>query len=101
MSIPRSIQLGALLALMLAFAMAANARTLSMTGEWFQNRGPLIDIPSAGGQIGCGGGAPNGCIANLKPINGGIPGAASVAGESVWHSDCENSHLTVAQTGNT
>jgi hypothetical protein len=64
---------------MLVFATAASAtRNLSMTGEWFQNRGPLIDIPSAGGQGPCGGGAPNGCIANLKPVNGGVPGAATV-----------------------
>lgn len=80
MSIPRSIQLGALVALMLAFAMAANARNLSMTGEWFMNRGPLIDIPTNGGQVPCGGGAPNGCMNNLKPILGGIPGAGSVVG---------------------
>jgi len=86
MSIPRSIQLGALLALILAFATVANARNLSMTGEWFMNRGPLIDIPTNGGQVFCVGGASaaNGCIGNpgfpLKPKNGGIPGAGTVTG---------------------
>jgi hypothetical protein len=40
----------------------------------------LIDIPTNGGQIFCGGGAPNGCVAGLKPINDGIPGSGSVQG---------------------
>jgi hypothetical protein len=65
---------------MLAFATLANARDLSMTGEWYMNRGPLIDIPTNGGQTPCGGGAPNGCVGNVKPILGGIPGAATITG---------------------
>jgi hypothetical protein len=80
MSIRRSLQLGALASLIFAVATAAGARDLSMTGEWFMNRGPLIDIPTNGGQKPCGGGAPNGCVGNLQPINGGIPGAATVTG---------------------
>jgi hypothetical protein len=82
MSIPRSIQLGAVLALILGVATTASARNLSMTGEWFMNRGPLIDIPVNGGAIFCGGGAPNGCIGqggfNIKPQFGGIQGAATI-----------------------
>ena len=34
---------------LLLIASTANARVLSMTGEWFQNRGPVIDIPQDGG----------------------------------------------------
>ena len=70
----------ALVILALGFASAAGAQvTYQMSGEWFMNRGPLIDIPINGGHTGCGGGAPNGCFSNLKPVNGGIPGSAPVA----------------------
>jgi len=48
-----------------------------MNGEWFMNRGFLIDIPAQGGPVGC---LPSesiidGCISNLRPLNGGIPAA--------------------------
>jgi hypothetical protein len=74
MLIRRTLGLSTLALAILSFAFAgvASARLLSMTGEWFMNRGPLIDIPTNGGQMPCGGGAPNGCIANLKPVLGGI-----------------------------
>jgi hypothetical protein len=44
-------------------------------GEWFQNRGPLVDIPVNGGPVGC---IPatagfQACVKNLRPLNGGIP----------------------------
>jgi hypothetical protein len=73
---------GLLLGLALVAANTATARTLSMSGQWFQNRGPLVDIPNNGGPTGCsplapsGGEISDGCINNLKPINGGIPAAA-------------------------
>ena len=71
------------------------ARTLTMSGEWFQNRGQLIDIPINGGVVFCGGGGVGepigigGCLgakfgvvnatgmvqglAMFKQANGGIP----------------------------
>ena len=80
----RTLKLGAGLFLSLALLVGntASARTLSMTGEWFQNRGPLVDIPARGGAVFCGaaiGGATGiggGCVNFLKPLNGGIPGAS-------------------------
>jgi hypothetical protein len=78
----RTLGLGAaaLLVLALGFASAASAQVVyQMSGEWFMNRGPLIDIPTNGGQQGCGGGAPNGCIGGLQPVNGGIPGWVKMA----------------------
>ena len=66
-------------------------RTLSMSGQWFQNRGPLVDIPNNGGPAACGafvgtaGVLQDGCVNNFKPKNGGIPAAAqaiSVTGGS-------------------
>jgi len=65
------------------FATLANANTnikkaKSMSGQWYQNRGPLVDIPINGGPAGCGGGAPAGCVANLVPVGGGIPGSGTV-----------------------
>ncbi len=79
---------------------SAQARTLSMSGQWFQNRGQLIDIPINGGPVFCGGGGVGepigigGCLgakfgvvnatgvmqglAMFKQALGGVP-AASVA----------------------
>ena len=71
------------------------ARILSMSGQWFQNRGPLVDIPNNGGPGACAAfiGQPrpapasvsDGCVNNFIPANGGIPAAAqaiSVTGGS-------------------
>jgi hypothetical protein len=71
------------------------ARILSMSGQWFQNRGPLVDIPNNGGAGACAAfiGQPrpapasvsDGCVNNFIPQNGGIPAAAqaiSVTGGS-------------------
>jgi hypothetical protein len=75
-----SFKLGAavLLGLLLAFANTASARTLTMNGEWFQNRGPLVDIPANGGAVLCGGPPSTGCVNNLRPLNGGIPASSVV-----------------------
>ena len=57
----------------------AQTRTLSMSGEWWQNRGSLVDIPINGGPVFCiGGSVQTGCANSLKPSNGGIP-ASNVA----------------------
>ena len=70
-----------LIAALAAFALAGAAsaqQQLQMTGEWFQNRGPLIDIPQNGGpqpQSPCN--VTDGCIENLKPANGGVPGVGT------------------------
>lgn len=67
-----------LIAALAAFALAGAAsaqQQLGMTGEWFSNRGPLIDIPQNGGpafQSPCN--VTDGCIENFKPANGGVPG---------------------------
>jgi len=87
----RTLNLGAglLLGLALVAANTAAARTLSMSGQWFQNRGPLVDIPNNGGAVPCFptnfGDVKDGCVNNLRPANGGIPAAAqtiSVTGGS-------------------
>ncbi len=66
---------GCILAVGLLIAQSAAAGPLTMVGEWFMNRGPLVDIPANGGPVFCGG--PNailsGCVSNLRPLNGGIP----------------------------
>jgi len=65
----------------LGLAVSASAQithSLPMTGTWFQNRGPLVDIPVNGGPTFCG---PKnvmaGCIGqggvNFAPANGGVP----------------------------
>lgn len=76
----RSMLLGAvaLLGLILGAANAQAGRTLSMSGEWFQNRGPLVDIPANGGAIFCGGPPATGCVNGLQPLNGGIPAATQL-----------------------
>ena len=64
-------------------------RSLSMSGQWFQNRGPLVDIPNNGGAVPCFptnfGNISDGCLNNLRPVNGGIPAGSqpiSVTGGS-------------------
>jgi hypothetical protein len=68
------LSVGVVLALGLLVAQGAAARTLAMRGEWFMNRGPLVDIPAQGGPILCGGpdAILSGCVSNLRPLNGGI-----------------------------
>ena len=44
----------------LVLANAASAKVLSMTGSWYMNRGPLIDIPQKGGAVPCFNGNPSG-----------------------------------------
>jgi len=87
----RTLNLAAalLLGLALVAANTAAARTLSMSGQWFQNRGPLVDIPNNGGPTACFpsnfGDIKDGCLNNLRPVNGGIPAASqpiSVTGGS-------------------
>ncbi|MEO2162427.1 MAG: hypothetical protein ABGY29_07875, partial [bacterium] len=60
---------GLLLGLALVVANTAAARTLSMSGQWFQNRGPLVDIPNNGGPTVCFpgnfGDVKDGCVNNL------------------------------------
>lgn len=61
------------------FALSASAYNLPMTGSWYSNRGPLIDIPINGGPALCGPNNPmTGCMNNFRPAAGGVPGAGSV-----------------------
>ena len=81
-------------------ASATPTRTLTMSGEWFQNRGQLVDIPINGGVVYCGFGGVGepigigGCLGNkpgtnatgmavgqvmFKAAGGGVPGAAAAA----------------------
>ena len=62
----------------LLMASTSYAAQLSMTGEWWQNRGAKVDIPAAGGPAVCTGMAATGCQNGVKPELGGIPGAANV-----------------------
>jgi hypothetical protein len=70
-----------LIAALAAFALAGAAsaqQQLQMTGEWFSNRGPLVDIPQNGGpqfQSPCN--VTDGCIENFKPADGGVPAAGT------------------------
>jgi len=70
-----------LIAALAAFALASAAsaqQQLQMTGEWFSNRGPLIDIPQNGGptpQSPCN--VTEGCIEGNRPADGGVPGAGT------------------------
>jgi hypothetical protein len=64
----------------LGISQSARADIQMLDGDWFQNRGPLIDIPVKGGPTICGppGGTMlmTGCIGDavpFKPIGGGIP----------------------------
>ncbi|MDE0883929.1 MAG: hypothetical protein OSB70_00205 [Myxococcota bacterium] len=87
-------------AAVLTVAVGAQARTLNMSGEWFQNRGQLVDIPINGGVVFCGFGGVGepigvgGCLGNkpgvnatgmavgqvmFKAVNGGVPAAAQAA----------------------
>ena len=77
-----SLSVVATLGLLVGSAQAQTA-SLSLTGEWFQNRGPLVDIPINGGPGLCIGGTPaTGCIGQagnpgFKPFGGGIPGSGT------------------------
>ncbi len=73
------VVLGALLVASLTFAGNAQAKDFSMTGQWFQNRGPLIDIPINGGPTVCfpAGTIKTGCVGFFRPATGGIPGSAA------------------------
>ncbi len=75
MNINRGLKVivGALLVASLAFVGNAHAKSFSMSGQWFQNRGPLVDIPINGGPTPCGFNLKTGCVGNLRPLNGGIP----------------------------
>jgi hypothetical protein len=82
----KKIQIILLMIASLMLVNTASAKVLSMTGTWFQNRGPLIDIPQKGGAVPCfnapsapvQGGLENGCQNNLAPLFGGIDGAANL-----------------------
>ena len=94
----KKIQIILLMIASLMLVNTASAKVLSMTGTWFQNRGPLIDIPQKGGAVPCGADIPpgvispahpginfpvgpgleNGCQNNLAPLFGGIDGAANL-----------------------
>ncbi len=84
MIVRNSIRWGAgmMLALSLVIAQSAAAQPLSMIGEWFMNRGPLVDIPANGGPVFCNPVAPDallsGCVGGLRPLNGGIPADLTV-----------------------
>jgi hypothetical protein len=69
------------LALGLLVGQSAAAGTLTMRGEWFMNRGPLVDIPANGGPVLCFGAdsIASGCVNNLRPANGGIRAAGTPA----------------------
>ena len=70
---------GALLVLSLAVAGTANAKSFTMSGQWYQNRGPLVDIPINGGPELCfTGSIQNGCVGVFRAANGGIPGGAVI-----------------------
>jgi len=70
---------GALLVLSLALAGTANAKSFTMSGQWYMNRGPLIDIPINGGPELClSGNIQNGCVGVFRARNGGIPGGAVI-----------------------
>jgi len=61
--------------------------TFNFTGEWYQNRGPLVDIPANGGPVFCtpGQDIADGCPgqnqaipAPLRPLNGGVKGSGTI-----------------------
>ncbi|MDP6977605.1 MAG: hypothetical protein QF570_03255 [Myxococcota bacterium] len=86
MNINRGLKVivGALLVASLAFVGNAHAKSFSMSGEWFQNRGALVDIPINGGPTLCiGGDIKTGCVGVFKPANGGIPGSAAISAMGV------------------
>ena len=61
--------------MMIATVASAQISQLQMTGEWYSNRGPLIDIPQNGGPqlqfFPCE--TTTGCLNNFKPADGGVP----------------------------
>ena len=76
---------------LMACATMASAQSLAISGEWFDNRGPDIDIPTNGGATSCApGGSPScpnaivvGVNAPVKPRNGGVPATPLRAGNVV------------------
>ncbi len=71
---------GALLVLSLAFAGTANAKSFSMTGSWYMNRGPLVDIPINGGPVLCiGGSLQTGCLGVFKAAGGGVTASTAIS----------------------
>ncbi|MDJ0850942.1 MAG: hypothetical protein QNK04_21435 [Myxococcota bacterium] len=81
MFVRRGVFLSSLALLLFAGVATAQPRTFNMSGSWYQNRGPLVDIPINGGPFPCAGGQPpgrranpqTGCQNNLRPANGGVP----------------------------
>lgn len=78
----RIFPVSAVALLMFVFAGTAAAGPYSMTGSWYENRGPLVDIPINGGPVPCGA-ANLACIGGLIPQNGGIPGSGTVMQQGV------------------
>jgi hypothetical protein len=87
MLLRRGILISSSFALLVVLAVAgtAGAQPFAMSGQWYMNRGPLVDIPINGGPTLCfdanGLADHNGChdigAVGFRPANGGIPGAAS------------------------
>ncbi|MEZ4292086.1 MAG: hypothetical protein R3E53_16735 [Myxococcota bacterium] len=74
---------------LLASTTASAQVNLKMGGEWWSNRGPLIDIPLQGGaefRNPFVNGKPcflqTGCLASFKQIEGGVPAPYTVGGAS-------------------
>lgn len=54
---------------------------LALEGEWFQNRGPVVDLPINGGPTPCGANdTTTGCVNQRRPRDGGITGYGLLAG---------------------
>jgi hypothetical protein len=88
MFIRRITVLSAAALLLCGLSLESSARTFSMTGAWYQNRGPVIDIPANGGPVPCSPATNSACVnllpftanaplPDLIPVAGGIPGAAA------------------------
>ncbi len=55
-----------------------------MSGHWFMNRAPVIDLPLNGGPVACpGGNIATGCVGGFRPASGGIPGSGIVSAMGV------------------
>lgn len=88
MLIRRSLCLSviSLLVLALAGTAAAQTRTFPMNGTWWQNRGPLVDIPINGAPVPCpllaagkhSPAAAPGCVGILFPGFGAVPSGGGV-----------------------
>jgi hypothetical protein len=70
-----------LLAAIFLAGVAHAQQTLPMTGQWFRNSGPLVDIPINGGPVLCGGPVQTGCVNNFRPLNGGVPATSNATGQ--------------------